>query len=408
MEASGSSRSAEKRREKSQRDSRDKSKNRSFSRDEVRSRRGRHFHETERSKKSKSDRRIRSRSPRDRSRKNYSDSRRSFSLSSSDSDYAPDVRERSPRGTSEHGRFADRSPRDSTDADYSSDSPSDNISKKDKSNSDSDSSNEDFDSPGDVQLNNEVLTLLGDDPNENNDSKGNIHNVLRKNWSTILTKGMTKESTEEILKKYTPPKNFVTLKPPALNSEIKRTMTEKARKKDTFQVKAQEKIGAAIHATGLALSNILNQGNSMDTSVVSYLSDAARILSDAHYNISITRRAFITPNVNRLVEDVTVDEPVGSLLFGDKLSERLKSAREVEKHSKSIIKSTSSGKNNYNRFTYDKSSYRFQRPSYKNVDQTFRNLNFRGPSGGTKRTFKSRQDGQNRNQYKNQRSRGRR
>ncbi|XP_043468601.1 uncharacterized protein LOC122502551 [Leptopilina heterotoma] len=184
-------------------------------------------------------------------------------------------------------------------------------------------------------------------------------------------------------------------------------MTDKAQKKDNFQVKAQEKIGAAMHAIGLALSNELNRGKSMDATAVAFMSDAGRILADAHYNISITRRAFITPNVNRLLEDVTAGQPIESLLFGEKLSERLKAAREVEKDSRSVIKSSSNGRNApINKFATDK-PYRFQRLPHRSSGQTTssRQLNYRGPSGAMRGNYRSRQDGQ---KYRNQRGRDRR
>ncbi|XP_043466201.1 uncharacterized protein LOC122501039 [Leptopilina heterotoma] len=136
----------------------------------------------------------------------------------------------------------------------------------------------------------------------------------------------------------------------------------------------------------------------MNPSLVSYLSDAARLLSDVHYNISITRRAFITPNVNRLVEDVITDQPIESLLFGEKLPDLLKAAKELEKDSKAIVKPLQLNKSFSNhRNTGDKyftrpqtssnaSRYSGQFPHVK------KHLNFKSPSGAMRRNNRSRQD----------------
>lgn len=311
MEGNSDSRSRDKSREESRRKFKNTDRKRSLSREEVMSQRGRHYFERKNNKKHRNEGRHRSRSPRNRTRRDFSISRKSYS---SDSDYAPDVRKRRPRDAFEHGRFSDRSPRDSTDSRQLDRSPRGSTNSRDadrssdysKDDNKSETSIEEFDKPGDVQLSDDVRAILGEDSSNRDKPNDKVHNVLIKNWTAVLKLGMP-ELIEEILKKYSPPENFPSLKPPVLNSEIKRTMTEKARKKDNFQVKAQEKIGAAMHAIGLALSNELNRGKSMDTTAVSFLSDAGRILADAHYNISITRRAFITPNVNRLVEDITAD-----------------------------------------------------------------------------------------------------
>ena len=98
-----------------------------------------------------------------------------------------------------------------------------------------------------------------------------MHNVLSKNWSDILTKGTSKEIIEELFKKYPPPENFQSLKAPILNPELRHTMSDASRTKDTHQVTAQTKVGAAIYANGLALTKMFNDGGEVDPLLVTYL-----------------------------------------------------------------------------------------------------------------------------------------
>ncbi|XP_033231989.1 uncharacterized protein LOC117182972 [Belonocnema kinseyi] len=81
----------------------------------------------------------------------------------------------------------------------------------------------------------------------------------------------------------------------------------------------------AIYAVGAALTTIFNSGGKKDGNVESYLSDAGRMLSDLHYNISITKRSFITPIANKLVKDLAEELPTSSkLLLGEDFPARIK------------------------------------------------------------------------------------
>lgn len=86
-----------------------------------------------------------------------------------------------------------------------------------------------------------------------------------------------------------------------------------------------------IYAIGVALTTIFNSGGKQDGNLESYLSDASRSLSDLHYNISITRRSFITPIADKLVKDLAEDLLTSSkVLFGEDFPARIKAAKEVE------------------------------------------------------------------------------
>ena len=289
-------------------------------------------------------------------------------------------------------------------------SPESSVRSSSQSSERTESSSGEFDKSGDVQLKTDVLKIIGEDSSKINVTSGNVHNVLSKNWSDILTKGTSKEIIEELIKKYPPPENFQSLKAPILNPEVRHTMSDASRTKDTHQVTAQIKVDAAIYANGLALTKMFNDGGEVDPLLVTYLCDSARLMSDVHYNISITRRAFITPNVNQMVTDVVTDLPIESHLFGEKLSERIKAAEDIQKQSKTLIKPRAPS--NRGGTLTNRSSMRFQRTQLTNQSKSYRpqsfqgkSLNSTGPSRGNRGSFRGRQDGQryraqkNRHQY---------
>lgn len=86
------------------------------------------------------------------------------------------------------------------------------------------------------------------------------------------------------------------------------------------------------------MTTIFNSGGK-DGNVESYFSDARRILSDMQYNISVTRRSFITPTANKLVKNLAEGLSTSSkLLFGEDFPARTTPAKEVEELSQKLEK----------------------------------------------------------------------
>lgn len=189
----------------------------------------------------------------------------------------------------------------------------------------------------DPPLDEEILQILGDDPNKNMLEGDNIHQALSGRWTDIIKQGLSAEIRKELMQKYPPPANFVFVKPPVVNPEIKRTMSDISLKKDKFQVLSQQQLGAGLSAIGCALTDLLKSGQEK-TSLVTSLSDAGRLLADIFHGISTTRRTFITPNLNRVVKNMAEDLKMDSLLYGEDFPERMKAALAMEKQVKDISK----------------------------------------------------------------------
>lgn len=228
---------------------------------------------------------------------------------------------------------------------------------------------------GDVQLNDATLKILGENQSDKDSMPIKMHHVLINNWTAILQNGLNKEVIQDLLKKYPLPKNFEAVQPPSINPEVKHLLGESGLKKDKFQIIAQDKLGMSIYIIGLALTTLLNEGGNNQTEIISYLSDVGRMLSDIHYNISMMRRAFITPKVNKIVKDITEELPVDKTLFGENFSARMKAAKEVEKSSKDLIKPN----------VFNKTGAKSTSKSSKKKDYKL-SSNYRGP---TKSNYRS-------------------
>lgn len=215
----------------------------------------------------------------------------------------------------------------------------------------------------------ETLVLLGADIN--NETKGpDLHIEVTKRWSRILKEGLNKETRQELIKKYPPSNNCPFSSAPTLNPEIKSVLSATSNKKDVYQVLNQSQLSAAINATGIALSQVLECKKSSDPEngkLISLLSDSGRILSDLQHSLSITRRAFIIPGLNPLVKTIADGSKVDTLLFGEDFPDRLKSIQAVERSSKAIARSTT--------------NFKYRAPAA--------NLESRGPSSRSRATGQS-------------------
>ena len=252
--------------------------------------------------------RSRERSPREERR--HKDGRRGTRSNSG---------ERSPRGASRLERCVlkdgDRSPRGTTPHD------SENASPKDK-----------------AENANDFIELLGSDDFDEAADGPPMHATIAEKWQKILKLGLPKDSKEKLLKKFPIPQNCQTLKAPVLNPEVK-SILGVGRKKDYYQALSQNRLGAAIGILGKALSYILSKEKSDDMATVfENISDAAKLLTDMHHRISMTRRFFILPALDFTGKSIAEESPIDTKLFGETFSEKLKSAKDVQRSAKEIAR----------------------------------------------------------------------
>lgn len=161
---------------------------------------------------------------------------------------------------------------------------------------------------------------------------------------------------------------------PILNPEIKVVLGATGIKKDQFQCITQNQLGAGLSALGKALSLLLDNSKLRDNNdvlneITSVLGDAGKILTDLHHGISLTRRAIVISGRDPIIKTIADELNVDTTLFGQKFSERYKTAKEVEKVGKDLCKQPS------------KPNMKSTTRQEKTANYRSNNLNWKGQSG---------------------------
>lgn len=203
-----------------------------------------------------------------------------------------------------------------------------------------------------LTLKEDVLEVLGEDPDDKGPPRVNLHPALVARWSKILESGLDKEDRVNLVKKYPPPKNLDSLRAPEVNEEIVQILSQETLRKDKYLTIAQSQLCAATSAIGLSLNRILNEDNELLRAILPNLSDAGKLLTDLHHYLSISRRYGILPTIDGSIKHTIQNCNIDTKLFGSDLCDKVKSARELEKSSKDLRPSPS--RKQYNKQSFDK------------------------------------------------------
>lgn len=192
--------------------------------------------------------------------------------------------------------------------------------------------------PDVLGMDQEILKCLGEDHLVT--ASLDIHPVVQKRWSIILTSGLQHEERQQLLQRHAFPSNLPFLMPPQLNTEILSALPESAIKSDKFQMNRQSQLGKGISALGQALNLILQEsiGSSPRSEIIKLLGESGKVLTDLHFRLSLSRRMSLMPHLNKLVKECSAKEPVSGFLFGENLSEKVKAAKAIQKSASDLRK----------------------------------------------------------------------
>lgn len=170
----------------------------------------------------------------------------------------------------------------------------------------------------------------------------------------ILKKGLPKKEREKLLQTHVPPKNCILIHPPKLNKELKVSINKICKKRDQRIVEKQQKITACLALMGSSIVDILNNFNSegkelnlssIQITLIKKLSEAARLMADLQRDETLTRRSLILATISSSQKETLDSVNADKWLFGQKLGERLKAAKSIERSGKDLkAKSKVSGK----------------------------------------------------------------
>lgn len=216
-----------------------------------------------------------------------------------------------------------------------------------------------------------ILEILGVIPPPQ--PKGDIlHSEISERWSETLKKGLKKEEKEDIIKQYPPFQNIPTMLAPKLNPEISAALNDSVKKRDNIIENRQKQLSAILSCLGSALQlSIMNDIEENRMTIIKRINDASRLLCDALFLDTRGRRSLILSVINKNLKDFLIQTEPETYLFGENLTEKIKTAKSVQKSSQELRIPDSNKKLRQNNSSAGSASIQKNNAS--------RALNWRGP-----------------------------
>lgn len=193
----------------------------------------------------------------------------------------------------------------------------------------------------DHQLPEDILQILGEDPQTTNKEALVLHAAVCTRWSHILARNISEEDRKTLYNRYQIPSNLETLTPPEINPEIVPHLSSYHKNRDAGFVAFQKSLAHSLVALGFALNTILSEMNSlpkeMKDKLLEPLWDSGRLQASLFCKISETRRTFLTQTLNKQFKELTENTCPGKYLFGPELGEKIKEARSLENMGKNLF-----------------------------------------------------------------------
>ncbi|KAJ8718873.1 hypothetical protein PYW07_016429 [Mythimna separata] len=180
----------------------------------------------------------------------------------------------------------------------------------------------------DADLDQDTMVILGEDPSSSVKYGPDLHKELSKRLQYIATEGLDKDCRKTAVDKYLVPANCHYIAAPLLNAELKAAIPEVAAKRDKAIVVKQNQMASVISCLGQVITSQLVSKNN---ELLPKLMDAARILCDIQHYDSVTRRNFILSALKRDMKEALNNTKIDEYLFGENLSDTIKSAKAVTK-----------------------------------------------------------------------------
>ncbi|CAB3251792.1 unnamed protein product [Arctia plantaginis] len=188
-----------------------------------------------------------------------------------------------------------------------------------------------------IELDENILSALGQTTSADREYGENIHPEILKRIENILKAGIKKDVKEELLRKILIPNNIKLLDAPKLNIELQGLLSDTVKGRDKRVEDRQQRLGIAISGV-LNVMNTILKDNFNKINMITTLSDSVRLLSDLHFEDTITRRKLISPNLDKNISKAIESTARDSFLFGEKFNETVKSANAIRKSATSILK----------------------------------------------------------------------
>lgn len=172
-----------------------------------------------------------------------------------------------------------------------------------------------------------------------------IHNQIVPIWNHILAHGLQEDTGKSLIAKYPIPANISLLAPPKVNREVAMAVGENAIKRDTRLVNVQAMMGAASAALGQLITVLLeNPTETPHDLLIQLASDAARLIAGVHHQQSQARRLVFKGYLNNQLAETLSETSSDGWLFGENLTDRIQSAKALDRTAAQMKKVVSSSK----------------------------------------------------------------
>lgn len=196
----------------------------------------------------------------------------------------------------------------------------------------------DMDKPSTSALPQEILSMLGEAKKFDEPLGEHIPDELSERWEKILMDGLAKELKQSLADKMPTPGNFLLARAPKLNPEVAAVINDSARNRDNRLEKAQNQLGRGI--AGLAnLTKELIRSDLNKLEIIKKNSEVTQILLDLHYEESINRNKLLVPLLDKKFWNTIKGVKRDEYLFGEKLGDKIKNSKDIEKSGQQIKKS---------------------------------------------------------------------
>lgn len=182
----------------------------------------------------------------------------------------------------------------------------------------------------DTALDSIILDILGVDPTATTNYGKEIHDQLASRFEHFATMGLAKDARKELNDKYLVPSNCVRIDAPVLNDEIKAALSEQLIKRDKAIEARQKLIAKAISSLATVITDEINTTSTdKNQELLKKLMDVGRLLCDIQHSESLTRRNFAIFAVKKDLKEHLLNTKIDKHLFGENLSDTLKTAKAV-------------------------------------------------------------------------------
>lgn len=175
-----------------------------------------------------------------------------------------------------------------------------------------------------------VSEHMGEDPSVSKAKVLAINSSILRHLHHIVQNGLIKEQQMPLVKKYAVPGDLLA---PALNPVIGERIGQKSRHKDDLRYKTQEAISVSLTGLATLITMVSDAGEEGPdrNEFVEVLTDTARLLADTHHEISVSRRANITPRFDKNYKLMMEKRNIDKFLFGEDFDAKVKELKDAQK-----------------------------------------------------------------------------